>query len=88
MIPINAIKWIHASEAGMRSDRAAWSESWNDYGNGWTEYLVLNDSATPKDLEPLYRRYEALREHYPNLTLTPIPESITARIPGLSDAHQ
>lgn len=84
MSAITAIKWIHASEAGMRSNRAAWCEGWNDFENGWTECLVLNDNATPEDLLPLYRRYEALKAHYPNLTLGPIPQSITAQIPALS----
>ena len=84
MSAITAIQWLHASEAAMRSDRPTWCEGWNEYGKGWTEVLVLNDNATPEDLEPLYRRYEALKAHYPDLTLGPIPERITARIPALS----
>lgn len=85
MSVITAIKWAHASEAGMRSDRPTWSEGWNDFENGgWTELLVLNDNATPEDIEPLLARYEALKTHYPNLTLGPIPKSITARVPALA----
>ena len=87
MSAITAIKWIHASEAGMRSNSPAWCEGWNDFEQGWTECLVLNDNATPEDIPRLLARYETLKAHYPHLTLGPIPESITARIPALAAAN-